>query len=126
VNNCVLTLNGTKSTGFDKISTYTLLKVNHFIISPVTKIINKSFSKILPICKSDNDNECTHYRPISILPAFSKVFKQVMLKSLTKFVDKPNILHDSQHGFRNKHSRLPVATAVVNTLTNALDSKNLP
>ncbi len=39
-------------------------------------------AKIIPIYKKDKDTLFTNYRPISLLPALSKIFEKVILKQL--------------------------------------------
>ena len=46
-----------------------------------------------------------------------------MLNILNKFFEKYHILHESQHGFREKHSTSTAAVEVINLITKALDSK---
>ena len=46
-----------------------------------------------------------------------------MLNRLIKFSEKYHILHESQHGFREKHSTSTAAVEVINLITKALDSK---
>ena len=92
--------------------------------------MNKSFScgvfsdlckidKVIPIFKSGNDNEYSNYRPISILPSFSKFSRRLMLNRLKKFINK-------QKSFKihNKHSITSAAVKVVNDVTKALDNKD--
>ena len=66
------------------------------IASPLQQIINDSFlngcfpsklkiQKIIPLFKSGSRLNITNYRPISMLPIFSKIVEQVMLSRLKKF-----------------------------------------
>ena len=84
-----------KSYGFDGKSTHTVKQIIHLILQSLTKIINKSFScgvfsdlctidKVIPIFNSCNDTEYSNYRPISILPSFSKFSRRLMLNRLKK------------------------------------------
>ena len=80
------------SYGFDGISTHTVKQIIHLILQPLlTKIINESFScgvfpdlckiaMVIPTFKSGNDTEYSNYRPISILPSFSKIFEKINAK----------------------------------------------
>ncbi len=62
-------------------------------------IINKSMetgtvpkmmklAKVIPIYKAKNIEECTNYRPISLLP---KILETVILKRLYNFLNSPNV-----------------------------------
>lgn len=46
----------------------------------------------------------TSYRPISLLSVFGKVFEKIILKRLNYFLNDPNKLFSSQHGFQENKS----------------------
>ena len=65
-------------------------------IDPLTYLINVSINqgifpnelkiaKVIPICKSDDKQRIQNYRPISVLPFFSKFREFFFLKSFIKF-----------------------------------------
>jgi len=45
-----------------------------------------------------------NYRPISILPYFSKLFHKIMYTRLYDYISKLGILYPDQHGFQPNHS----------------------
>ena len=47
---------------------------------------------------------CSNYRPISILPIFSKILEKLMHKILTSVLDSYNILYKHQYGFQRGKS----------------------
>ena len=53
--------------------------------------------------EGDKCNIC-NYRPISILPVFSKVFEEVAYTQLYDYLENNSILHKQQYGFRAKKS----------------------
>ena len=53
-------------------------------------------AKVLPLFKAGNNRIVTNYRPISILPLFSKI----LYNRLILFINANNILYDYQFGFR--------------------------
>jgi hypothetical protein len=129
---CIRSVKAKHSSGFDSVSTCTIQKIANLIVPPLTAVINKSFSsgvfpdlckiaKIILIYKSGDENECTNYRPISILPSLSKVFEKLMSIRLSKFPNMHNILHKSQHGFRNKHSTVTATAEVLNAITASMN-----
>ena len=50
--------------------------------------------KVTPIYKADNSSNVSNYRPISVLPCFSKMLKQIMYNRLQKYLKDLNILYD--------------------------------
>jgi hypothetical protein len=52
---------------------------------------------IVPIYKKDVTTDCSNYRGISLLPATHKILYNILLSSLTPYVDK--VIGDHQGGF---------------------------
>jgi hypothetical protein len=103
------------SSGFDEISTKLLSDILEDIAYPLTHIINLSFSKgivpenmkvakIHPIHKSGEASNFNNYRPISLLPAFSKLLEKLMYHRLLSFINKHSIIYKHQYGFRKNHT----------------------
>ena len=74
------------SPGYDKIPMWLVKDSNEFITRPLVHIMNLSIrsgivpdqlkiARILPIFKSGETHVFSNYRPISVLPIFSKVFE---------------------------------------------------
>ena len=76
-----------KATGLDQIPVKLVTLSAPVISSPVSHIINFSFqngvfpntlkiAKVIPLYKKGSPKECKNYRPISILPIFSKIIEK--------------------------------------------------
>ena len=95
-----------------------VLKITANIIAPsLTYIFNISLqsgiyvddwklAKIIPIYKSEDRKQCENYRPISILPAISKVFESEIFSQLYEHLNENTLLSDRQCGFRPKYAAL--------------------
>ena len=70
-----------------------------YIIKPLTYICNKSFlegcfpdsmkiSRIVPIFKAGDKSTLNNYRPLSILPQFSKVLEKLLENRLLNLLKK--------------------------------------
>ena len=106
-----------KAAGYDQIP-MTVIKESILLVSePLTHIINLSIqhgivpdemkiARVIPIFKSDDQSLFTNYRPISVLPSFSKFFERVIYNRLMKYLMNFNILCSNQYGFRKNHSTL--------------------
>ena len=42
--------------------------------------------------------KCKNYRPISLLPIFSKIIEKIMYAMMYDFLEKNNLLHNKQFG----------------------------
>ena len=51
-----------------------------------------------------NGRETGNYRPIPVLPIFSKILEQIMNKQLVAFLDKYKIIYKHQYGFQKTKS----------------------
>jgi len=56
-------------------------------------------AKVLPIYKANNNMNFQNYRPISLLPAFSKIIERIMYNRLYKYLKTNKLLTSSQYGF---------------------------
>ena len=67
------------------------------IVEPLTEIINVSLvsgcfpdtlkiAKVLPAFKTGDPEKLKNYRPISILPAFSKLYEKVVYNRIYKYL----------------------------------------
>ena len=109
------------STGHGNIPIKFLKFVADDISLPLTNIINNSIQinvfpahwkigRICPIPKVRNPVQMKDYRPISILPAMSKVYEKVTLKQLSAFIKKMMLYKNTQSGYRKGHSRRLIMT----------------
>ena len=44
------------------------------------------------------------YRPISVLPCFSKILERIIYNRLFSYVSQEKMLHSKQFGFKSGHS----------------------
>ena len=65
----------------------------------------------------------TNYRPISLLPQFSKILEKLFATRLDSFIDKYDVLTDSQYGFRTNRSTSLALIDLVEELTSYRDDK---
>ena len=104
-----------KSPDFDGIS-FTVLK-NYFgaFHKPLLHVFNLSLVKgiflddlkitrVTPVVKGGDEKDLGNYRPISVLPCFSKILERIMYNRLYNHLMKNNILYSKQFGFQKGHS----------------------
>ena len=81
---------------------------------------------ITSVFKANNKEECSNYRPISVLPCFSKILEELMYnRLLLKYLDNMynDILFTSQYGFRRKHSTNLATIELITKISQAIDKK---
>ena len=99
----VKSANSSKSSGVDNIDPYVVQKIIPQIANQLAHIFNKSLqtgivpdklkiAKVIPLYKNDNPELFKNYRPISILPCFSKIIERIMYNRLYSFLTKHNII----------------------------------
>ena len=71
-------------------------------------------ARVIPLYKNGQRNIPGNYRPISVLPAISKIMERIMYDQLYNYLTKFELLSDSQFGFRKSHS---TATALLDCMT---------
>ena len=113
------------SAGWDAISSHIVKKTYDKFILPLTHIMNLSIcsgifpaqmkiARVVPLFKSGDSTLFSNYRPVSVLPLFSKILERLMYKRLLAFVNKHDLLYCNQFGFRSNHSPNLQATVITN------------
>ena len=72
-----------------------------------------------PIYKAGDNSDISHYRPISVLPCFSKILERLMYNRLYKYLKENNILYEKQLGFQGGYS---TRDAIVQLVDKTFDS----
>ena len=124
------------STGYDNISNKLTKRIIEFIAEPLVHIFNLSFgngifpdpykiAKAIPIFKSGDKFSVNNYRPISLLPAFSKILEKLVHKRLIKFILKHNLIYSSQYGFLPGRSTEQAMLELTSKIIDAIERKQL-
>ena len=132
IQDIIAKLDSTKSIGPFSIPINLLQVLKGHISHPLAKLINQSFvqgivpakrkvAKVIPLFKQGDSKVLSIYRPISLVPICSKLYKKAMDKRLYSFVTSNNIIHPLQFGFQENHSvdhALISITEAIQTLDN--------
>ena len=73
--------------------------------------------------KCKNKHIFINYRPISLLPQFSKILEKLFKTKLDTFIEKHSILNDSQYGFRSNRSTSLALLEITEQITSSLVKK---
>ena len=126
-------LSGNKSCGHDEIPPKLVKEISKQIVKPLTHIYNQSLltgvipnelkiALVTPVFKANSKEEFSNYRPISVLPCFSKILEKIMYKRVMKYLDMHSMLFQSQYGFRKKHSTNLATIELVTKILQAIDN----
>ena len=118
--------------GYDDICVKPMVHTLVEIIHPIVHLCNLSLSQgcfpeelkiaeIIPLFKTGETTYFNNYRPISLLPVFSKIFERIMYNRLYSYLVKFCILYSHQFGFRKGYSTYMALICLVEKLTNAME-----
>ena len=104
-----------KASGYDDINSTVIKSSYDQLFSPLFHICNISLkygcfpdkmkiAKIKPLFKADETELVSNYRPISVLPVFSKLLERIMYNRIYDHVTTNSLLYEKQFGFQKQSS----------------------
>ena len=135
VYNIILSLDLNKSVGPNSLPIFILKICNEFFSHYLSKIINTAFTtgifpnlcklaKVIPIFKKDDPLICNNYRPISLLPVFSKIVEKIIYTRMYEFLESNKLIYKRQFGFRSNHSTSHALISITESIKSYLDKHN--
>jgi hypothetical protein len=132
IHDIIISLNRNATPGIDKITVKDLQELVHIIKGPIANLVNKCLvdgifpdalkkAYITPVHKQDSKEECSNYRPISILNGMSKIFEKVINSRIRSFIEKTIGFDKNQYGFLEKSGTESAITATLDIIYDALD-----
>lgn len=123
-----------KSTDFNDIDMSLVKLVIEGISKPLTHICNLSFktgafpnqmkiAKVIPLYKNGSKHHFTNYRPVSLLPQFSKILEKLFNSRLDSFLERFNVLSECQYGFRTNRSTSQALMESIERIIDAIDNQ---
>ena len=121
-----------KSTGIPGFPARLLKDGSDTISEPLTLLMNRSLREgyvpdewkhalVTPVHKAGSKSDPSNYRPISVLPVFSKILERGVYKMVYDHLQLNNLLSPSQSGFRSLHGTSTCLTHVTNTLLQNIE-----
>ena len=109
ITNIIHKLNPNKAHGHDGISIRMVQISCDSIAKPLFLIFKHCFEtsafpmewkkgNIVPVHKKGDKNLVSNYRPISLLPIFSKIFERIIFDTLYKYLEDNNFFNSNQSG----------------------------
>lgn len=120
------------ATGLDNISVRLIKSARPALLQPLAHLISESLrtgsfpdalkmARVTPIFKSGEKDVSTNYRPISVLPALSKIFERAAQQQLLWHLERNRLLASEQSGFRPRHSTATSLLRLTNDINRAID-----
>ena len=124
-----------KSPGNDEISFNVVKNCFGPLLKPLMFIFNLSLqkslfpdelkiAKVTPVFKADDVNELGDYRPISVLPCFSKIPERIMYNRLFKYLKTNQILYKRQFGLQEGHSTEHAIIQLIDQINNCFEKNH--
>lgn len=128
--NAVSKFSNSKAMDYYWLSNFIIKRTIKLISEPLTLVLNNCMnegyfapslkvSKVTPVFKKGDKNLVHNYRPISIVPIFSKIFESIMYNQLNGYFEFHNLISNSQYGFRQGKS---TTSAVLNIIDHTLQA----
>ena len=103
---------------------------------PFSEICNSSFqegifpeknkiTKLIPIHKKGSIKDVNNYRPISLLPTFSKIMEKLVANRLNTYLDLHNLIYPDQYDFRSGCSTTHSLISITENIKKTIEEKSL-
>ena len=85
--------------------------------------MNWKIALVVPIFKSGDKALFSSYRPISVLPCFSKFLERIIYNRIINYLNDFNVLCDNQYGFRKNRSPSLALIDLCDKISSAFDRR---
>ena len=118
-----------KAPGYDGIDNIILKHIINYILDPLVFLLNLSLQsgkvpsdmKVIPVFKKGDRLCVNNYRPISLLTCLSKIFEKIIYSRTMTFLQKDNVISESQFGFREKHNTTHAILNLINKVSLSIE-----
>lgn len=108
---------------FPQLSEYFTFIINFCLLKGVFPNAWKD-AHVIPVPKNSSSLDMSNFRPISILPTFSKVLEKIVAEQLNTYFANNRLMPTNQSGFRSRHSTTTALLQVTDDLYRANDGSN--
>ena len=115
VEKVINSLSNSNTFGLDEIDTYIIKLIKSEILPALTHIVNLSLSsnefpsawkksKIIPLHKKGDTLNPKNYRPVAIIPIFSKILERMVFNQMVEYISTNQLIHPNHHAYRSGHN----------------------
>ena len=126
-------LNVHKAHGWDNISTRMVKICEESLLKPLMNIFNHSLAtgkfpnvwkkgNVVPVHKKGDKSVVKNYRPVSLLPIFSKIFEKCIYDTLYCYFEDHNLFSTCQSGFRKNDSCISQLLSITHKIFKGFDA----
>ena len=129
-------MKSSKSCGVDGISVYLLQQCFHGFGHVLLDIVNSSLTAglvpqpwkhalVTPLPKTSDVSDPSKFRPISVVPAISKIVERVVHHQLSAYFEKHHLFSSTQHAYRRHHSTETALTVLSDRILSGMDKTEI-
>ena len=118
--------------GWDTLKPSVMKNIKEDVKYPLAHICNLSFFtgvfpkelklvNVAPVFKANDEMTFTNYRPVSLLPVFSKLIERLMYNRLVSYINENHSLYKYQFGFQAGKATYTALIVLIEKITKALD-----
>ena len=121
-----------KSTGPNSIPIIILKSFKLFFGKWLSRLVNLCFemgvfpdilklAKVTPLHKKESKLNLLNYRPISLLPVFSKIYEKIIYTRIYSYLTNNKLIYTKQYGFRSNYSTIHALISMTEQIRALLD-----
>lgn len=134
INDIIVSLKCSSASGYDDLKVAPIKAVKDWICSPLAHICNRILEtgifpnkmKLARVCiihKGGTLTNLNNYRPISVLPLFSKIAEKVINTRFSKYFLYNNIITSCQYGFQKGKSTETALLCIKNKIISNIENR---
>ena len=122
-----------KAHGWDKVSIRMIKICSESLLKPLINIFSYSLSlgkfpsdwkkaNVVPVYKKGDKSVIKNYRPVSLLPIFSKLYEKCIYDTLYNYFESKNLFSACQSGFRKGDSCVSQLLSITHDIFKGFDA----
>ena len=120
------------ATGWDTLKPSVMKNIKEYVKYPLAHICYIFFftgvfpkelqlANVAPVFKANDEMIFANYRPVSVLPVFSKLIERLMYNRLVSYINENHLLYKYQCGFQAGKATYMALIVLIKKITEALD-----